>query len=411
VINIPETATDLTIQAYRDYCGFPTDTMHVSLDDNDIGTVVCDGLDGGFVEHTFSVEGYNDGEDHTLTIGGTFDPTDGSSWTNIFVDDVILEDNLAKPVVPSICLEYLDDFSCNVGVVGFNEGIPGSSWGVEDYSLSGLLWSDIAGSGEFGNYTGGSGDAATVSSDAFGPAFFDTGLISNQFSLPAGSSSQIEYLVNYQNYGGRDYLDLDITNDGGSSWTNLLSWNEDHGGFRSPLGVPVSIDLSDYEGQEDLELRWRYYDPDSIDWLWYAQVDNVTLTCRNLAPDCSAAAPSIPELWSPNHRYVAIDILGVTDVDGDEITINIDGIRQDEAVRGRGSGNTGMDGRGVGTSTAEVRAEASGRINGRVYHIFFTATDPSGLSCSSVVNVGVPHDMGVNGPAIDEGPDFDSTKN
>ena len=108
---------------------------------------------------------------------------------------------------------------------------------------------------------------------------------------------------------------------------------------------------------------------------------------------------------------VAIDILGVTDPEGQEVSINIDAIRQDEAVRGRGSGNTGMDGRGVGTSTAEVRAEASGRLNGRVYHISFTATDATGNSCSSVVNVGVPHDMGVNGPAVDDGPTFDSTTN
>jgi len=412
VINIPETATDLTMQIGRLFCGDPSDTMHISLDDNDIGTVVCDDDDDWFVEQTYSVAGYNDGADHTLVISATFAATDGSIWTNILVDDVILEDNLARPVVPSICLEYMDDFSCNEGVVGFNEGIP-DSWSVSDYNGSGLVWSDIAGAGEAGNYTGGSGNAATASSYAWGPAFFDTGLSSSPFSLPAGSTSQIEYLVNYQNYAGRDFLDLDITNDGGSSWSTLLSWNEDHGGFFAPPGVPLSIDLSAYEGQSDLQLRWRYHEPeveDAPNWLWYAQVDNVTLTCRNLAPDCSAVAPSIPELWAPNHRYVAIDILGVTDVDGDEITINIDGIRQDEAVRGRGSGNTGMDGRGVGTSTAEVRAEASGRLNGRVYHIFFTANDPSGLSCSSVVNVGVPHDMGVNGPAIDDGPDFDSTR-
>ncbi|HEY4689429.1 MAG TPA: CSLREA domain-containing protein [Anaerolineae bacterium] len=51
-----------------------------------------------------------------------------------------------------------------------------------------------------------------------------------------------------------------------------------------------------------------------------------------------------------------------------------------------------------------------GHGNGRVYHIFFTATDGRGGSCSGEVKVGVVHDQGGSLDAIDGGPLYDSTR-
>ena len=73
-----------------------------------------------------------------------------------------------------------------------------------------------------------------------------------------------------------------------------------------------------------------------------------------------------------------------------------------------GSGDTATDGAGVGTSTAQVRAERDGRGNGRVYHITFTVADPAGASCTTTVKVSVPHSQNGAG-AIDGGALFDST--
>lgn len=130
----------------------------------------------------------------------------------------------------------------------------------------------------------------------------------------------------------------------------------------------------------------------------------------NGSPDCSGAMPSISTLWPPTGQFVPINVLGVTDPDGDPFTITITSIFQDEAVDAPGSGNTAPDGQGVGTSTAEVRAERVGAGgNGRYYHISFTATDSFGNSCSGVVLVSVPKSQGRNGAAIDDGPLFDST--
>jgi hypothetical protein len=127
----------------------------------------------------------------------------------------------------------------------------------------------------------------------------------------------------------------------------------------------------------------------------------------NRPPDCSTAAPSISTLWPVNHKFVSVDILGVTDPEGDPIAIVVDSIYQDEPVNGTDDGNTAPDGMGIGTASAEVRAERDGEGNGRVYHIYFTALDETG-SCSSEVLVRAP--LSSQAIAVDDGPLYDSTQ-
>ena len=131
----------------------------------------------------------------------------------------------------------------------------------------------------------------------------------------------------------------------------------------------------------------------------------------NEPPDCNEAYANPDELWSPNHKYVNIGIMGVTDPDGDPLTITINSIIQDEEVnaKGKGAGNTSPDGMGVGTSTASIRAERQGKGNGRVYKISFAATDPAGAECSGAVQVCVPHDQKPGHDCIDDGYNYDST--
>jgi Ca-activated chloride channel family protein len=127
----------------------------------------------------------------------------------------------------------------------------------------------------------------------------------------------------------------------------------------------------------------------------------------NSPPDCSTAAPSLSVIWPPNHKFVSISVVGVTDPEGDPFTITVDSIWQDEPVDTLGDGSFTPDGMGVGTDTAEVRAERMGGGNGRVYHISFTVMDEKGATCSGEVLVGVPHD--VQDTPIDDGALFDST--
>ncbi|MGC8723506.1 MAG: CARDB domain-containing protein [Acidobacteriota bacterium] len=128
----------------------------------------------------------------------------------------------------------------------------------------------------------------------------------------------------------------------------------------------------------------------------------------NRPPDCSQASASPALLWPPNHKLVSIAITGVTDPDGDPVTIQITGITQDEPTNGLGDGDTCPDGFGVGSAQAQVRAERSGTGNGRVYAISFTAGDGKGGTCSGTVRVGVPHDQ--KDTPIDDGQSYDSTR-
>lgn len=132
----------------------------------------------------------------------------------------------------------------------------------------------------------------------------------------------------------------------------------------------------------------------------------------NSPPVCTDAVPSIDMLWPANHKFATIEVLGVVDPEGDATTVNIDAIRQDEPTDTFGDGSFTPDGRGVGTSTAEVRAERVGSKkvpgDGRVYHISFTASDTFGGNCSGAVLVSVPHDRR-GSAAVDGDPLYDST--
>lgn len=132
------------------------------------------------------------------------------------------------------------------------------------------------------------------------------------------------------------------------------------------------------------------------------------LTVTNTAPICSAAVPSVTEIWTPDGRFVPVAITGVEDADHDALTVIVTGIFQDEPTSPSTAANAGADATGVGTSGATVRAQRNGAGDGRVYHIQFTADDGRGGSCSGEVRVSVPHSRG-QGPAVGGGALYDST--
>ncbi len=128
----------------------------------------------------------------------------------------------------------------------------------------------------------------------------------------------------------------------------------------------------------------------------------------NAPPDCSGAYASPREIWPLNKNFVPVTILGAVDPDGDPLSIVITSVFQDEPV---GTGQHAPDGRGVGTTTPEVRAERDGNGDGRVYHVGFVASDGNGGFCSGEVLVPtVPHDQGGDPETIDGGACYDSTR-
>ncbi len=135
----------------------------------------------------------------------------------------------------------------------------------------------------------------------------------------------------------------------------------------------------------------------------------------NTAPDVRLACPSTDCLWSPNHQFVPITIGCITDAEGDPITVVVTGITCDEptaTIVGSGGATTHVaDASGVGTNTAYLRAERSGKGDGRVYEITFSASD--GLASSvGRVRVKVPRDQSNKTcPAVNSGQIYDATQN
>ena len=165
-------------------------------------------------------------------------------------------------------------------------------------------------------------------------------------------------------------------------------------------------------GDVDGEVSWYNWSPSGLDWQTVTvsglSTGTYSLTTtrtsaveapwgRNLLsayievvdpntpPNVDDAAPSIAEVWPPNNKMVDISIEGVTDADGDDITITITGITNNE------SGTDDAD--GVDTNTAQVRADRDGSGTGRVYEIAFVASDGQAKT-EGTVEVTVPHDQG-----------------
>ncbi len=161
---------------------------------------------------------------------------------------------------------------------------PPAGWTVNTPVNNGrTIWQLNTGYGN-DNYTNGTGTAAEADDECpwWTCGRYDTRLITPPIPVPAsGYNPILRYTANYQFYS-QSSLDLDISTDGGSTWTNILRWNsraDDCGWFYGiHHGCNVSVQLGPYlTGATSFQLRWRYYDPYWAAWDWYAQIDDVSV--------------------------------------------------------------------------------------------------------------------------------------
>ncbi|MEM0941528.1 MAG: choice-of-anchor D domain-containing protein [Bacteroidota bacterium] len=220
---------------------------------------------GGIVDVSQSVESLIPKETNSLIDGATLKK---KAYDDLNSPNALRSEKLAPifSVIGNIILEER-----------FESGVfPPAEWQVIDNEGTGLIWG-LAADADESNYTS-TGEAATVSSDDFGQAEHDTELRTPSINIEGKSDLFIQYSANYQNFADRDFLDLDVSIDGGDSWITILSWNEDHGSFFSAPGELVTLSLDEFvTGASSMILRWRYYDPNTGDFNWYAQIDDVIL--------------------------------------------------------------------------------------------------------------------------------------
>lgn len=173
---------------------------------------------------------------------------------------------------------------CNDTPEGFDAGPRAAGWTVLTGVPGGPEWTDLSACGPYPNWTNGAGNAACVSAGNIIVQPFDSELRTPVFSLAGYVEAYLNYQANYQNWASQDQLDLDISSDGGVTWTTLRSWQEDHG---APFGLPgenVNVNLASYLGQSNLMARWRYYTPSGQGLSYYAQLDEVRLNCTEIPP-------------------------------------------------------------------------------------------------------------------------------
>ncbi|MEM9326608.1 MAG: T9SS type A sorting domain-containing protein, partial [Bacteroidota bacterium] len=221
------------------------------------------------------------GLDYNIQIQGPMMdiPDTSSALVNYALDSRILQKLKGKLPAPPPTTMASSVISGGV-VVLFEEGFDGgefppAGWDAIDNAGSGLVWG-LSSEQRGPNFTGGNGDAASADSDWFGPAPYDTELVTPPIAVDGTSGLVLEYLANFRPLEG-DMFDADISVDGGVTWTNMISWDEPRGGFLEGPGGQVSIPLDTYlGGAEAFQVRWRYYSPNPNDpWDWYAQIDNV----------------------------------------------------------------------------------------------------------------------------------------
>ena len=96
----------------------------------------------------------------------------------------------------------------------------------------------------------------------------DTQLITPSVDLSGFAAATIRFNEDYRSLG--DNADVDVSIDGGSSWTNVLAQTSDARGPRQ-----VTLDITAIAaGESDVKARFYNY---NAAWAWWWQVDNILL--------------------------------------------------------------------------------------------------------------------------------------
>ena len=227
------------------------------------------GMDFDFSDNTLYAFTYQDGGTNVF---GTVDLTTGGVTA-------LATSNPTGEFEGAIQVPAGEAVFCNGPAVQFEDGIPGTWTNLDNGGP--FAWVTTANASVTANETGGTGEAATADADAFGSSGFDydAELWSNPFDLSSASAATLDYRYRFRSAGNSEVFDIDVTTDGGSSWTNLAEYT----GSSNPggsAGDADSIDLSAWAGLSDVQLRFRY----SCDaWDWYSQVDELALNCAQPA--------------------------------------------------------------------------------------------------------------------------------
>jgi subtilisin family serine protease len=148
----------------------------------------------------------------------------------------------------------------------FDAKVAPNGWTVVDNKGNGQVWKfeDV---GNRGNLSGGSGGFAIIDSDRYGAGQSqDTSLVSPVVDLTGVAAPVVKFNQDL-NWLGGEKADVDLSIDGGTTWTTLVSQVADARGVKE-IAIPQAA------GQSAVQVRFHYYDA-SYEWWW--EVDSVLI--------------------------------------------------------------------------------------------------------------------------------------
>jgi N-acetylneuraminic acid mutarotase len=184
------------------------------------------------------------------------------------VQDIEVPVDPARAEAPGYSLVYHGG-----GVEAFDRPTVPAGWRVTNHTdLGGWVFDDPLGRG---NSTGGGGRFAILDGFHLGWESVDSELVSPSYNLSAEKDPEVTFdtfVPPYQELGKPD-RDLDVSVDGGDTWTTVWS-----GPGSVAVPTHVTVPLSAYAGQRDVRIRFHYSVP-GLGGIW--QIDNVAVGTRD----------------------------------------------------------------------------------------------------------------------------------
>ncbi|HRQ66260.1 MAG TPA: S8 family serine peptidase [Xanthomonadaceae bacterium] len=183
-------------------------------------------------------------------------------------EDLLLTNNGGMPVTVALSID-------STPPEHFEGAFPPAGWTVSDGAGAtpncGWRRNDQWG---LANFAGGEGLAAAVDSDACGSGTQTRAFLTSPvFNLSASTSVQLNFVLSYRHLGGpNNFLRLEVSNNGGSSWTTVETYVASVSA--TGPGTPQSFNLgAQLAGSSQAQFRFFY----SGDWAWWAVVDQLHL--------------------------------------------------------------------------------------------------------------------------------------
>lgn len=208
------------------------------------------------------------GQTYTLTYESQY-PGYQTVTKEVVVGSRNVTANVAVPVNTNTCTTAPGyTFGSDGEYETFDGATVPAGWSVVDNKGNGQVWK-FTDDGNRGNLTGGTGNFAVVDSDAYGAGGSqDTSLVSPVVNLTDVTAPVIRFNQDL-NQLADDTGDVDLSIDGGATWTNVLRQETD---VRGPKVTEIPIPQA--AGKAQVQVRFHYYDA-SYEWWW--EVDNVLI--------------------------------------------------------------------------------------------------------------------------------------